>query len=618
MISKMKLEMLPNELLLDLFEYFDCIYLLRSFFGYNNRFNQLIYIYLQTHQLNLEFISKDNFDLISQKYLSSLTHHIISLRLSNEQTPNLSNLLFSSNFTIDNFFYLQSLYLHYIPSLDILIEITYYCKNLIYLTDLTIIKCNINEKLKNCINLFHNIWNIPKLSYCNLDGIELKCFSLSFMSKISLTIKKLFIENISCDLSYLFCILNCTPNLEQLSTTIYSYSTNTNLDAIIESMKSLKIYYQGSIDSLKTILSQMPNLTHLKIETLDLIMDGNVWKQILNDYLFKIEIFQLKMKLEFEGNDTDVENSVNQLLDSFNTRFWIEEHQWYVRCDWELSEITTYAFLYTLPYAFKTIYYLNECNTKSTCDDEEKYRSYKCVEMFENSYRKSMLLHNFNLVCDKFPNLRSLDVVLPFENHFNSHNIILNQLTSLTARIQIASAYDQLQILFNRAPRLYSLRIIFWRKFSNKLFQLTSKTIRRVELGGMFSWCNEFTKDECIAFANSDLGHQCEVLSIEIENRNSVINLIEGMSNLRLLNFRSRDDRWDYRKIPSTENELIHWVQNHFSFTYEIIRNVEKPTSIQVWIDQQERKTKRDTKISKSGHKVSKVVSSVQKFFAKR
>jgi hypothetical protein len=448
-----------------------------------------------------------------------------------------------------------------------------------------------------------------------LNGIQLKLISLSSISSVSSSIKHLFIENIPCDLNCLSHLIKSTPRLQQLSTTIYSYSTDENLKFLIPSITSLKIIFQGSIDSIKNIFLHMPNLYHLTIEILDIYLDGYTWEQTITNYLPKLKNFQLKMKFELLEDDNDVEENIDQLLIAFRTKFWIKEHQWYVRCHWGSSEITTYITLYTLPFAFNTIHYLNECHTKSTCIDEREYWTCKHVQIFEDNYRKSLLFDNFNLICAQFPNLRCLDIVLPFLEDFNSNNVILNHLHSLSVTIRNISAYSQLQTLFDCSPRLYSLKIISGPTLSVKLFQLTSKSIRRLDfIGKQLNWWNQFTKEECIALSDSKLGCQCEILSIKIKDRSCIIDLMQRMSNLRLLNFRCKYDM----ENPSTEYGLIHWIQNHFPSSYTVITNPEKSSCIQIWIDRQEKISKRHASISKHGHKVSQFLTSIQRFFSRR
>ena len=615
----MQLESLPNEILLNLFEFFNTPHLLRAFFGLNNRFNHLIYFHLRNYQFSFQSISKTNFDIICHQHLPSLINRILKFNLSNEETPNLSELILSQGFTLNRFIHLQSLSLNYIHSLELLIKITSQCVSLSHLTHLSLIRCNIEERKKEIIVLFNNIWKIPKLTHCHLNGIQIKFSPLSQISTISLSIEYIIIENIPCDLNCLSRLFQYTPNLKRLATTVYAYSNIENLNFVNLSLTSLRIFFQGSIDSLKIIFSNLPNLLELIIETVDIYLDGDAWKEIIRNYLPKIKLFQFKMKFEISGNENEVEEKINELLDTFRTVFWIEEHQWYIRCHWESSEISTCIILYTIPFAFKSIHYLNECNTKSTCINDEESWSCKSVQYFENNYRKSFMFHNFNLICNQFPNLRFLHIILPFSDDIYLHNVTLNQLISLNVTILKISAYSQLQALFDRAPCLYSLRLISAQRLSPELFRLTSQSIRRIDLiGKQFGWRNQFSREACTAFISSPLGCQCEVLSIEVENRISIIELIQRMSNLRLLNIRCKDDRWDHRKILSTEYELVHWIQNQFPSTYLIMRDPEKSSCIQVWIDQEEKLLEHHPSLTKSRHKVSQLLTSIQRLFTKK
>jgi hypothetical protein len=72
---------------------------------------------------------------------------------------------------------------------------------------------------------------------------------------------------------------------------------------------------------------------------------------------------------------------------------------------------------------------------------------------------------------------------------------------------------------------------------------------------------------------------QCEVLSITVENRTTIIDLLNTMPNLRALNVLSRDDSWkdeDDDSSPSKNDELVEWLQHRLPFTYTITRNSNK------------------------------------------
>ena len=63
----MNLELLPNEILLDLFEYFNGIDLLCTFYGFNFRFNYLLYKQFRAYYFNFYDCSKRNIDMICQQ-----------------------------------------------------------------------------------------------------------------------------------------------------------------------------------------------------------------------------------------------------------------------------------------------------------------------------------------------------------------------------------------------------------------------------------------------------------------------------------------------------------------------------------------------------------------------
>ena len=231
-----------------------------------------------------------------------------------------------------------------------MIKITRQCRHLPDLTHLIIPKCNIGERQTRIFDLFNNIWSLPKLTHCNLNGIKLKLTSLSPITTVSSSsIEELFIENTPFDLDCLFHLLKFTPRLQRLCATIYSYSINENRTFVISSITSLKIFFQGSVDSMKSIFLNTPNLSHLIVETFHLYLDGHAWNQIIVDYLPKIKTFQFKMQFELSANDDDsIEETIDQLLSTFRSSFWIGEHRWYVRCHWESSEISFMHYcLYT-------------------------------------------------------------------------------------------------------------------------------------------------------------------------------------------------------------------------------------------------------------------------------
>ncbi|CAF1429693.1 unnamed protein product, partial [Rotaria sordida] len=195
---------------------------------------------------------------------------------------------------------------------------------------------------------------------------------------ISTSLQFLSIECYCYGLNQLARLFQNTPCLRHLCILLADNSADQPLSFAIPSMISLKLSVYGSLSTMTNLLKNMPNLRKLIVKTDDVIMNGHQWERIIVDYLPKLKIFQLKMIFRLNDNENK-EQRVDELLHSFRTRFWLDERQWYVRCDWDRCEQCdkNNIHLYTLPYAFQ-YYYFHDSNvkTKSTCRQDDDYSSY--------------------------------------------------------------------------------------------------------------------------------------------------------------------------------------------------------------------------------------------------
>lgn len=132
----MHFESIPNEILLDLFAYFDIIPLFHAFRGLNIRFETLLYNAHQEYHLDFQRVSKQDFDIICQQYLSTIIDRIVSLHLSeSDKNPGLSELFLSRGFRLAQFIHLRSLTVYHInfEDIDDILDEIPHLKNLIYL-----------------------------------------------------------------------------------------------------------------------------------------------------------------------------------------------------------------------------------------------------------------------------------------------------------------------------------------------------------------------------------------------------------------------------------------------------------------------------------------------------
>ena len=586
------LENLPNELFLDLFKYFDSISLIYAFCGLNSRFNNLLFIYLQSHSLDFQSVSKHQFDTISQQHIRSLANQIISLHLSNhDETPNIAQY-FSRAFTLKQFNHLQSLSLCNINSSHILNRIIYQCHDLLYFTHLYITKCRFSWEDNCAFRLINNIWRLSKLSHLKLNLLLFDSLRFTDIQVISLSIEHLSINTYNWnffDLSHLF---ENTPHLRHLSTINITQPCRKYLRNVVTFISELKLSLTRSFittpisfHSITKLFSKMPNLSYLTIKTTGINLDGNDWKNILIRSLPNIKLFQLNMNFSFNFQ-IDTEEQVDQLLDSFRTPFWVEEHNWFVCCDWYPSDTNKDGFLYTLPYAFDNYVYNHQICSKTTRSNPSDHSFYNSVNTLKVTTLKKDSILDFNVLSRKFPNIHHLDLHLSFNNNIASIILSFNHLTSL--KISALPSFDcsLLQMLLDRAPLLYSLSLYQVLFQKSMIYKLKSKSIRRIELISVsttdYGYLNTV---ECSTLSNSSLGQQCEFLKLGVKNRSDILQIVKTMFHLRSLTVQCEDDITGCcRSILSTHGDLIKWLQHRLPSIYSITRDENHTDTIRLWI----------------------------------
>ena len=583
----MHFECLANELILDLFEYLDTIDLLNAFYNLNTRFNQLLLTKFQSYYLDFRSIPKHTFEIICQKYLPLIIERIISLHLSNnEETPNLPKIFLSRNFTMNKFISLQSLSLYYIQSFEILNQLIIHCKNLIHLKHLNIIKCYFNYPENDMKYLMNNIWSLQNLTYCILDQITSRKMKFTNISIISSSIKYLTLEKITCDFKDLSHLFEYTPYLKWISINLTYGFPNQKICTSMSSLVSLKILYRGCLDSLINLFENTPNLMKLTLETFDIYCDGYDWERILINYLFNIKIFRLKMNLNFP-NSNYLNQQANDLIETFRNSFWIEEHQWFVRCDWDPLNIFSNGILYTLPYAFNDCFYFDTVSSISTCPINTDYWVYDRVCILSHENPENDLSKDDILFSARFSKICHLKISFPFHDKFWSCISSLNQLKSINViLLQTDSAYEQLQELFNRAIHLYSFKLSHTKDFPMELFRMKTLSIRRFNfLSKIKGYIRYFNSNECSILIYSPLILHCEVLLIGIKNRSNIIQICNSLPHLRSLTCSSEDDEYNAWSSTSTNDEVIEWLRQYLPCKYSINRDEKETYLIRLWIE---------------------------------
>jgi len=350
-----QLETLPNELLCDIFQFLSIIDLLHGFFDLNSRFNQSIYTHFRSHPFNLQSIDKQHFDRICRQYLFKIRDNIFSFHLNNDdETPDACELFLSSGTTLAQFTQLQSLTLSHIDSFRTINKLIIQCRHLPSLQKLSLIDCQsiILLDKHTAVTLINNIWSLNNLVYCAMNNIKISTKWIHRVTMICSTLEYLSTGMIEGEQSTLYHLSKSVPHLQQLNVEIIQWSFYNQPKILFPSLISLKTTFHGSIDQTIPFLKSLPNLFSLTLEINIAILNGYDWQTLLVNHLPKLKNFRLKMSFNFPTNGNLITHT-DQLVDSFRTPFWIEEHQWFIRCDCYLAKRVSRGVLYTLPYAFK-------------------------------------------------------------------------------------------------------------------------------------------------------------------------------------------------------------------------------------------------------------------------
>ncbi|CAF1150434.1 unnamed protein product [Adineta steineri] len=293
------------------------------------------------------------------------------------------------------------------------------------------------------------------------------------------------------------------------------------------------------------------------------------------------------MRNEVRANEP-IENQINELLDSFRTRFWLVEHKWFVRCYGQSQNGINYIFLYTLPYAFKHFYaHSPYISLRSTAPNDNDYWSYD---------RVNYLSYEPHLFADpamsqiRFSNIHKLSISLPFDDRFLTIISKLDHLLSMYVKVEDDndSVIPQLQLLLDQAPRLHSLVFGPWMTSSSQVppIENTNASIYELNLQGYADRDNLrcFDDHQCATLSRSPLGVQCKMLHIKVLNRTNVLYLVNTMPNLQALNVHCEEDNWNEEEDLSTEDELVEWLRQRLPSTCTITRDTYYVHDILLWI----------------------------------
>ncbi|CAF0739681.1 unnamed protein product [Adineta ricciae] len=592
----MLLELLPTELLLHLFEYLSISDLFRAFQRLNTRFDQLLHVQFRKFHLNFQSMPKAEFHQICQNYLPLIQNQTISLRLSDDDgTPDQTRLFFSLPIQIHQLTHLQSITLTHIHLKQTLQQLMTQCSSLPCLCRLKFYECYIALSEEESTDFFDKIWSLPKLTYCYF-GI---CFAFENFfpnpTVVSTSLQYLAIRDTRCSFVLLGRLCQHTPNLQQLSIVFAEASLDEyTFSSPVLSITRLKLEFHCEKTILQTLLQNLPRLQHLTISLYRCFVDGNEWEEIFRKYLPDLKTFAFIMKVP-PPNCVDKEAQMNEMLDTFRTKFWIEERRWFVQYHWYASDEELQANniqIFTLPYLFNNFNTDGKCIlAKSTDPNDTEYSTVNTVRHIR--YNSTSFIDSF-LSHFRFPNITYISLMFPYDEQIFDIIPRLDRLKTLYISTKADTDRDtiqsQLQILLERTTSLNKLLFGIWLNDNCETpsKELVCSSVEELDVQGFTingDWrC--YDHDQCLQLTQSSLAMQCKTLLIKVENQENVLDLVDNLPNLCTLIVRVANDPLEEDEFASGSQQdiLIEWLKENLSSTCQISRSTNIVTDIRIWI----------------------------------
>jgi hypothetical protein len=450
----------------------------------------------------------------------------------------------------------------------------------IHLTHLNLINCQVLNDWNIVYSVINNIWSLPKLTHCQLD-INVIDENYSIVpTVISTTLECLSIKNLSCNCEELVNLFEHTPRLRYLDITVNEENINhPHLSFSVPLLTTLKLMYEGPFSVLKNLLENVPNLRHWTMKTKGVYVEGQQWEEIISNHLSKLKVFRLLMIYTSQDGPT----FKGRLIGTYKSDFWLKKHNWYVQGHSYHQNSDQTLFLYTLPYTFHD-YHIPFNETYSRSKSKLSYFNDQIsYERVHHLFCKSFPTDKFR---NQFPRLHHLELKLPFNDNLWTSIPTFDQLQTLDVSLSYTEAYNkdalfQLQTLLERAPQLHSLTVKSSIDSLLPLLECTNQSIVKLD----FQNCNEyFNSSNCATLFLSSLGKQCKILSINVDDRMNILQLVKEIPQLQALNIQHPPDKYKTDFSSSNHDQLIRYLQYHLPSTCKITRDSTQLNKIHIWI----------------------------------
>ncbi|CAF1051730.1 unnamed protein product [Adineta steineri] len=362
-------------------------------------------------------------------------------------------------------------------------------------------------------------------------------------------------------------LLRHTPQIRCLSITILGSSRLTDLSTNITSITKLDLLFTKSeLSPLVNFLRRTRNLTYLKLDMIHNAIPAQAWEKLIEKYLTNLKTLHFKMNFIAAKAGSTGEEQVEQIVDTFRNPFWLDEHRWFVQCDW--SPITEKCYVYTLPYAFENFNIDFPICFKSTCAIDNVSCFYDRVRRLTYKATPDYLYESLTLSHIQFSNIEHITIDLTDAYRFRYKN---GQNDSSAYGCEV-NCLNRLQQILEHYRRITSLHLCGWPLAILNMPQYNINDVSVFELNLRSHPGQEYyyTQEECNQFSRSILSIQCKILTIDVEDQICVYELIIKMSNLQMVNVRFRHKK----QQNSRDGDLMEWLRRKIQVVYSGIKGI--------------------------------------------
>ncbi|CAF0742588.1 unnamed protein product [Adineta ricciae] len=315
------LEDLSNELLYELFDYFDICCVYETFAYLNKRFYQLIHCSSLPIAFNFSLLSKKTFQHRCTHIVRPNKHRLVHLRLQN-------HLLIENFFTIvpldSTFLRLETLILNDVRSDNLQTVL----RSLISLPRLSSLTLSMADAIKSRYFIYLSIITLPVLKYFKLLADVWPLYSHVSLNNTQISPLRYLVLQSECDLNELLELLSFTPELRCLSCKL-SISNILYEEAFYVPETLTHVYFQletASFDEFKWFISHFGyqlEVLSVSVKSDQGFFDAYSWQELISSQMPCLQKFYFQCVITM--NENFYEYSMR--VDEFDSSFW-RDRQW--------------------------------------------------------------------------------------------------------------------------------------------------------------------------------------------------------------------------------------------------------------------------------------------------